>query len=76
MKESVELCTKVLLHPFEGYHRKLPNGDCESYPDPASPLARGVYSKDQVAASHHFSAGMFLLISAPSANDRSFWAAS
>lgn len=49
MKEAVELCTKVLLHPFEGYHKKLPNGDCESYPDPASPLARGKYSKSEVA---------------------------
>ena len=50
MKAAVELCTKVLLHPFEGYHKRLPNGDCQSYPDPASPLARGVYSKAEVAS--------------------------
>lgn len=49
MKAAVELSTKVLLHPFEGYHKRLANGDCESYPDPASPLARGSYSKAQVA---------------------------
>ena len=49
MKEAIELCTHALLHPFEGYHRRLPNGDCESYPDPASPLARGRFSKVEVA---------------------------
>ena len=49
MKAAVELCTKVLLHPFEGYHKRLPNGDCQSYPDPASPLARGKFSKAEVA---------------------------
>jgi GH24 family phage-related lysozyme (muramidase) len=48
MKEAIELCTHALLHPFEGYHRRLPNGDCESYPDPASPLARGVFTKLEV----------------------------
>jgi lysozyme len=31
------------------YHKKLQNGDCESYPDPASPLARGKFSKVEVA---------------------------
>lgn len=49
MKEAVELCINVLLHAFEGYHRRLPNGDCESYPDPASPIARKVWSKAEVA---------------------------
>jgi GH24 family phage-related lysozyme (muramidase) len=48
MKEALKLCTDLLLHPFEGYHKKLPNGDCESYPDPASPLARGVIPKSKV----------------------------
>jgi lysozyme len=24
------------IHSFEGYHRKLPNGDCTAYPDPGS----------------------------------------
>lgn len=50
MKEALELCTKALLHPFEGYHRRLPNGDCQSYPDPASPLARGAFTKTQIAS--------------------------
>jgi GH24 family phage-related lysozyme (muramidase) len=45
--EAIKLCTDVLLHPFEGYHKKLLNGDCESYPDPASPLGRGAISKAQ-----------------------------
>lgn len=49
MKEAAELCTKILLHPFEGYHKRLPNGDCESYPDPASPIGRGVYTKLQIS---------------------------
>lgn len=48
MKEALELCAKVLLHPFEGYHKKLVDGSCESYPDPASPLARGVFSKKEI----------------------------
>lgn len=33
---ALEICTKELLIPFEGYHKKLPNGDCISYPDPAT----------------------------------------
>ena len=48
-KEAVKLCTDALLHPFEGYHKKLPNGDCQSYPDPASPLGRGLVTKAQAA---------------------------
>jgi lysozyme len=50
IKEAVKLCTDALLHPFEGYHKKMSNGDCESYPDPASPLGRGLVSKAQAAA--------------------------
>lgn len=42
MKEAIQICTEVLLHPFESYHKKLKDGGCESYPDPASPLARRV----------------------------------
>jgi lysozyme len=26
----------ALIHRFEGYARKLPNGDCQAYPDPGS----------------------------------------
>ncbi len=47
--QAVKLCTDALLHPFEGYHKKMSNGDCESYPDPASPLGRGLVSKAQAA---------------------------
>lgn len=36
LEEAKELCTTLLLVPFEGYHKKLPNGDCMSYADPAT----------------------------------------
>lgn len=36
IEEAIELATEQLLIPFEGYHKKLPNGDCTAYPDPAS----------------------------------------
>lgn len=36
VQEAIELATKELLIPFEGYHKKLPNGDCMAYPDPAT----------------------------------------
>ncbi len=36
LDQAKELCTRLLLIPFEGYHRKLPNGDCCAYPDPAT----------------------------------------
>jgi lysozyme len=36
LEQAKELCTRLLLIPFEGYAKKLPNGDCKSYPDPAS----------------------------------------
>lgn len=49
MKTALDLATNVLLHPFEGYHKRLPDGSCESYPDPASPLARGKFTKAQIA---------------------------
>lgn len=48
MKEVLLLCATALTHPFEGYCKKLPDGGCRSYPDPASPLARGVYSKAEI----------------------------
>lgn len=28
------VCTELLLIPFEGYAKRLPNGDCIAYPDP------------------------------------------
>lgn len=34
LDEIKQICTELLLVPFEGYHTKLPNGDCTAYPDP------------------------------------------
>lgn len=31
-----QLCIDQLLVPFEGYAKKLPNGDCMAYPDPGT----------------------------------------
>ena len=36
LDQAKELCTRLLLIPFEGYAKKLPNGDCKAYPDPAT----------------------------------------
>ena len=36
MNEAIELAINVLIKPFEGYARRLPNGDCCAYPDPAT----------------------------------------
>ena len=49
MKEAIKLCTEALLHPFEGYHVRLPDGGCKSYPDPASPLGRRAIPREVVA---------------------------
>lgn len=40
LEEIKTICVKLLLVPFEGYARKLPDGSCEAYPDPASKLVR------------------------------------
>ncbi len=40
LEEAKQLCVEHLLVPFEGYARKLSDGSCEAYADPASPLAR------------------------------------
>lgn len=34
--EALKIAKEVLVKPFEGYHRKLPNGDCRAYPDPGT----------------------------------------
>ena len=34
--EAITLSIQVLIKPFEGYARRLPNGDCVAYPDPAT----------------------------------------
>lgn len=36
LNEALEISIKELLIPFEGYGRKLSNGDCTAYPDPAT----------------------------------------
>jgi len=36
VNEAIELATNVLIKPFEGYAKRLPNGDCCAYPDPAT----------------------------------------
>lgn len=36
MKEAIKLATEVLIKPFEGYHKKLADGGCSSYPDPGT----------------------------------------
>lgn len=34
--EACEIATNVLIKPFEGYHKKLPNGGCHAYADPGT----------------------------------------
>ena len=34
--KAFEIAKTVLIKPFEGYHKKLPNGDCTAYPDPGT----------------------------------------
>jgi len=36
VNEAIELATNILIKPFEGYAKRLPNGDCCAYPDPAT----------------------------------------
>ena len=34
--EAIRIAREVLCKPFEGYARRLPNGDCKAYPDPGT----------------------------------------
>lgn len=34
--DAVHLATEALIKPFEGYHRLLPDGRCQAYPDPGT----------------------------------------
>ncbi len=34
--EAIHIAREVLCKPFEGYARRLPNGDCHAYPDPGT----------------------------------------
>ena len=36
IEQALDLCREVLIKPFEGYHKALPNGDCRAYPDPGT----------------------------------------
>ncbi len=44
LNEVKRICVEELLIPFESYAKKLPNGDCIAYPDPATandPVKKG-----------------------------------
>ena len=44
LQDIEDFCIKVFLIPCEGYAKKLPNGDCLAYPDPATkddPVKKG-----------------------------------
>lgn len=34
--EAIKIAKDLLIKPFEGYAKRLPNGDCEAYPDPGT----------------------------------------
>ena len=36
LEQAIKLACEVLVKPFEGYHRKLPDGGCSAYPDPGT----------------------------------------
>lgn len=36
ISDAITLAKNTLIKPFEGYHRRLPDGGCMAYPDPGS----------------------------------------
>lgn len=36
IQDAIELSREALVKPFEGYHKRLPDGRCQAYPDPGS----------------------------------------
>jgi GH24 family phage-related lysozyme (muramidase) len=36
MKDAIRIATDALIKPFEGYHRRLPDGSAHAYPDPGT----------------------------------------
>jgi len=36
IQDAINIAKEALVKPFEGYHRKLPDGGCLSYPDPGT----------------------------------------
>lgn len=36
IEQACKIAVDILIKPFEGYHKKLPNGGCMAYPDPGT----------------------------------------
>lgn len=36
IQDAIRLSAEALVRPFEGYHRRLPDGGCCAYPDPGT----------------------------------------
>jgi GH24 family phage-related lysozyme (muramidase) len=36
VEKAIEIAIEALIKPFEGYHKKLPDGSCIAYPDPGT----------------------------------------
>ena len=36
IRDAVALSREALVKPFEGYHKRLPDGGCKAYPDPGT----------------------------------------
>lgn len=36
LSTAIQTAIDALIRPFEGYHRRLPEGGCAAYPDPAT----------------------------------------
>lgn len=36
IEQAIEIATEALIKPFEGYHKRLPDGGCKAYPDPGT----------------------------------------
>lgn len=36
ISDAIKVCADTLVKPFEGYAKRLPNGDCTAYPDPGT----------------------------------------
>ena len=36
ISDALQIALEVLIKPFEGYHKKLPDGGCQAYPDPGT----------------------------------------
>jgi GH24 family phage-related lysozyme (muramidase) len=36
MKEAIQIAGELLVKPFEGYAKRLPDGRCTAYPDPGT----------------------------------------